>query len=132
MNNRKTYYPNGASIGIKYIRIVRILNEQYYNRYFNYDSILGTMYYKYQNTIKRSDLENFMVELKLWGFVKLEKKGSRTPFRLVELIPERMLFDIVYHDIAWWWKDKEKMEVIKKYRLMERENKIRKLKERIK
>ena len=125
-------YRHGASVQLTYIRIIRILNNRFYNKYFNYDSILGVLYYTYREDIKKDKLKDFMSELQLWGFVSLHKKGSRTPFKLMMLIPERMTYDIIDHSIGWWMTGKEKYDIIKSYQIMEREDKIKKLKERIK
>ncbi len=58
------YVSYRTSVKIVYIRIIRILNEEYHNKNFNYDTIDAKLYWIYHDTIKRERLQEFMQELK--------------------------------------------------------------------
>lgn len=118
-----------AEIDSKYYRIIiEILNEDFSHRSFNYDMILGYSYYLHGNYMKKSNLTKLVKSLKRWKFIDY-KQGGQQPFKLIRPIPYSIISVLCKNGV--FLTDKQREEIVQEHYIMERKDKLLKLKERI-
>ena len=111
-----------------YIIISKVLNNLAVKK-FNYQIIMDHSYYIYHNYVKKSNLEKFVRFLKKWGFIDYSQ-GGRYPFSLKMKIPLTLVEEICRNK---YYTNEERKEIIKQHSIvLQRKDKIIKLKERIK